>query len=69
MIRHIFSQDPALIDIALKMLFKGRVLVDYSAIEKINNRHRISVRVKCDDDALGKLLIRLKKSVVVKNTL
>lgn len=69
MIRHIFTQDAALIDVALKMLFKGKVLLDYSPVQRRNNQSHVTVKVKCDDDALRKLLIRLKKSVVVKNTL
>jgi len=68
MIRQLISGSPEILDLAIKMLYKKHLLIDYRPIEKINNMSSVVVNVKCDIPGLEKAIgASVKKFLIVRN--
>jgi len=68
MIRQLVSVGPEILDHAIKILHKNRLLIDYGDVVSRNNLSNVMIKVKCDQDGLKKVLgPLLKKSIIIRN--
>jgi len=66
MVRKLYSLQKDLLDIAISLLHKERILTDVSEPVRERAGFVINVRVKCDDEKLQNLLTKyLKKNIMV----
>ena len=67
MVRQLLSMNPAQLDLAIKVLFRERVLLDYSPITKVRDASALAINVKCDDTALSRIIQNIfKKSIIIR---
>jgi len=67
MIRQLLTIDPENLNTALKILFKKKMLVDYSPITKVRSASAIAINVKCNDLMLADIINRnFKKSIIIR---
>lgn len=62
----IYSRDLNLLDVAIKTLYRSKVLVDYGPVVHTQPGFYQQIRVKCDESSLKGLLKKnFKKEVIV----
>lgn len=67
MIRQLLTIDPAQLNAMLRILFRKKILVDYSPITKVRSASSIAINVKCDDAMLTDIIKRnFKKSIIIR---
>jgi hypothetical protein len=67
MIRQLLSIDPAQLNMALRILFRKKLLLDYSPITKVRSASSIAINVKCNDLILSDIINHnFKKSIMIR---
>jgi len=66
MFRKLQTRDSSLLDIALKVLYRAKVLADYAPPIHENDQFTQVIRVKCDDQTLTNLMrTNFKKRITI----